>query len=80
MSWETAVESLGRILILVGVFIVAVGVLFLLLGRLPFLGRLPGDFSLERPGFSLYLPLATSIVLSIALTVALNIVLRVFHK
>ena len=73
-------ETWGRLLILAGVFVAAAGVFVLLLAKVPFLGRLPGDFSFERPGFSLYVPVATSILLSIILTVALNVVLRLFGK
>lgn len=73
-------EAWGRLIILAGVFIVAAGVFVLLLAKAPFLGRLPGDLSFQRPGFSLYVPLAASILLSLALTVVLNVILRIFGK
>jgi hypothetical protein len=44
------------------------GTLFTLGGRLPWLGRLPGDIAIERENFRFYFPLATSIVISIILT------------
>ena len=56
---------MGRTLVLIGLGIAAVGVLIML--GVP-LGRLPGDFSIKRDGFSFYFPLATSIVLSVLLT------------
>ena len=57
---------MGRLLILVGLGIAALGV-FIMLG-LP-IGRLPGDFYVRRGSFSFYFPLATSIILSILLTI-----------
>ena len=57
------VRDLGRILIITGIVIAAVGVA-LTAG----LGRLPGDIVYKRGGFSFYFPLMTSLVLSILLT------------
>jgi hypothetical protein len=44
--------------------------------RLSFFGKLPGDIRIERGNFSLYLPLATSILLSILLSVVLYLINR----
>lgn len=62
--------GLGRTLIVLGLALAAIGVVLTLAARfgLP-LGRLPGDFVVRREGFTLYLPLATSIVVSIVLSV-----------
>jgi hypothetical protein len=64
---------MGRMLLAMGVLLALVGVLFLLAARFPGLriGRLPGDIAVERPGFKLYFPLGTSIVVSIVLSLAL---------
>jgi len=62
---------MGRILIFIGVGIVALGLILTLVGRVPFLGRLPGDIVFRRGDFTLYFPLATSILLSLLLTVLL---------
>jgi Protein of unknown function (DUF2905) len=59
---------MGRLFIVIGLVIAAVGVLITL--GLP-IGRLPGDFSFRRGNFSLYFPLATSILASIILTLLL---------
>jgi len=56
---------MGKVLVLVGLGIAALGLLMML--GLP-LGRLPGDIYIKRDGFSFYFPLTTSIVLSILLT------------
>ncbi len=58
-------QPLGRALMVVGIALVVAGLLLSLGGRIPWLGRLPGDISLERPGFRLYFPLATSVLLSL---------------
>jgi len=62
---------MGRTLIFIGVGIVALGLILTLVGRVPFLGRLPGDIVFRRGNFTLYFPLATSILLSLLLTVLL---------
>ena len=66
-------ESLGRILLLIGVILVLLGGLLLLVGKVPFLGRLPGDIVIERKNFTFYFPLATSILVSIVLTLLLSL-------
>jgi len=60
---------LGRILIFTGLAIVALGVILTFAGRIPFLGRLPGDFVVRRGNFTFYFPVVTCIVLSILLSV-----------
>ena len=62
---------MGRILIFVGLGIIILGLLLTVVGRVPFIGRLPGDIVFRRGNFTLYFPLATSILLSILLTVLL---------
>jgi len=62
---------MGRILIFVGLGIVILGLLLTFLGKIPLIGRLPGDIVFRRGNFTFYFPLATSILLSILLTVIL---------
>jgi hypothetical protein len=61
-------DWLGKMLILFGVVLALLGGLLLLLGKIPFLGRLPGDIVIRREHWSFYFPLTTSIVISILLT------------
>lgn len=69
-------SSLGRMLMIIGVIIFFLGGLLLLGGKIPFIGRLPGDIYIKRENFTFYFPLATGILLSILLTVILNIFFR----
>jgi hypothetical protein len=73
-------EDIGKILLILGGLIFLLGLMLLLAGRVPFLGRLPGDIRIEREGFSCYFPLVTCILLSILLTILLNIVLRLLGR
>lgn len=59
-----------RLLITIGLLFVAVGLLWPWLSKVPW-GRLPGDISVERPGFGFYFPLTTSIVVSIVVSLLL---------
>ena len=64
-------EGIGKALLALGLVIAAVGAALLLFGKIPFLGRLPGDIVVERPGFRLYAPVATSILLSVLVSLVL---------
>ena len=69
-------EHVARYLIIFGVVLVALGGVLLLAGKLPWLGRLPGDFAFKGKRVTFYFPLTTSIILSIVLTVLLNLFFR----
>jgi hypothetical protein len=69
-------DQLGRMLLIGGLAVAGVGLLLLVAGRLPFLGRLPGDFSFSRDNVTIYVPIATSIILSLLLTLILNLLAR----
>jgi heme/copper-type cytochrome/quinol oxidase subunit 2 len=70
-------QDIGKMLLGLGLLLVLIGALVLLAARtgLP-LGRLPGDISYKGKNFSVYIPLATSILISIVLSVLLYIVSR----
>ena len=59
-----------RLLIALGVLFVLAGLTWPWLSRLPW-GRLPGDFSIEREGFSFHFPLMTSLIVSLVLNLIL---------
>ncbi len=69
-------DSLGKMLILLGLVLALLGGLLLLAGRIPFVGRLPGDILIRRENWSFYFPLTTSIVISILLTLLLSLFSR----
>jgi uncharacterized membrane protein YkgB len=69
-------EGLGRLLVVLGVVTVIVGLILLVMPRIPWLGRLPGDIVVQREGFTFYFPILTSIIISIVLTVLLNLFFR----
>ena len=66
-------------LILAGLVLVAVGIAWPWLGRLG-LGHLPGDFRLRRPGFTFYVPLGSSLLVSLVLSVGLTLLLWLFRR
>ncbi|OAP36528.1 hypothetical protein AU381_18690 [Sinorhizobium glycinis] len=66
---------MSRILIIVGLIIVAVGIFWPWLARIGF-GRLPGDILIVRENFTIYIPFTTGLIVSILLTVILWLVNR----
>ena len=60
--------AMGKLLILLGVFIILVGLLLLIGEKIPWIGRLPGDIIIRKKNFTFYFPIGTSILISIILT------------
>jgi hypothetical protein len=82
-EWTT----LGKVLIGLGVGIVLLGVLLVVVDRIPglgnifgWLGKLPGDLSVKRDNVSFYFPIATSIVLSIGLSLLFYVLGWLFRR
>ena len=69
-------EGLAKLLILFGVVLALLGGLLLFVGKIPFIGRLPGDIHIQRGNFTFYFPLATSILVSIVLTLLFSLFSR----
>jgi hypothetical protein len=67
--------NISKILILIGIFCIALGLLWPLLAKLG-LGSLPGDIRIERKGYTFYFPLTTGIVVSIVISLILWIFRR----
>jgi hypothetical protein len=61
---------MSRLLITFGIVLIVIGVLWPVLARLG-LGRLPGDIVIERENFRLYIPIATSLLISLLLSLIL---------
>jgi hypothetical protein len=71
-----AIESIGKSLIFFGIVLIVIGALFVLFGKVPWFGRLPGDIIIKREGLTVYFPVATMVLLSILLTILFNIIGR----
>jgi hypothetical protein len=73
-------SDLGKILLGSGLLLVILGGVLLVAGTLsdkvPWLGRLPGDFSFRRGSWTFYVPVATSILVSLILTIVLSLFWR----
>ena len=67
--------SMGRVLLFIGLALVATGALIMLGERLG-LGKLPGDLVWKKKNVTVHFPIVTSIVVSIVLTIVLNLLLR----
>lgn len=68
--------DIGKILIVIGIVMLVLGGLFMVLGKIPGVGRLPGDIIIQRENFNFYFPVATMIILSILLSLVLSVVFR----
>ena len=66
---------MSRTLVIFGLLVVGIGLLWPLLAKLG-LGRLPGDLYIERPTFSFYFPIMTSILVSLAISIILWLINR----
>ncbi|MBJ6727684.1 DUF2905 domain-containing protein [Geomesophilobacter sediminis] len=59
---------MGKSLIIMGLLIALIGVVITFAGKIPWLGRLPGDIYIKKENFTFYFPLATSIIVSVILS------------
>ena len=64
-------NGLGRPLIILGLMLVAAGLVLSFAPRIPWLGKLPGDITIKREHLSFYFPLATCILISAAVSLIL---------
>lgn len=69
------IQSLGKIILVMGIFLVVFGSLILLSPKIPFIGRLPGDILIKQDNFTFFFPIASSIVISLIITIILNLLL-----
>jgi hypothetical protein len=70
-------NPIARLLILAGAGLIVLGVVFQIISRvLPNIGRLPGNIVIQRDNFTLYVPLATMLIVSIVLSVVFTLISR----
>lgn len=58
----------GKLVILIGFVFIITGIFILLVGKVPLIGKLPGDIYIRRDNFTLFFPIATCIIISIILS------------
>ena len=66
--------EIGKLIINFGIILIFVGVITLLLGKLPFVGKLPGDIYIKKEGFSFYAPLVTMLLISLILSLIFTLI------
>jgi len=71
--FEPRESRMSRTLVLIGLLLITVGLLWPWIGWLG-LGHLPGDIVVERKNFTLYVPIATGLLISVVLTLLLWLV------
>lgn len=69
-------SSVGKTLMLFGIILFVLGGVFMLGGKVSWLGRLPGDIYIQKKNFSIFFPLTTSIIISIIISVILILLRR----
>jgi hypothetical protein len=68
--------DLGKTLIILGMAIAAIGAVLVIAGKLPWLGRLPGDIYFRKEHFTFYFPLTTCIIISAVISLLLWLLRR----
>jgi hypothetical protein len=62
---------MGKFLIISGIVVLVMGLIIQFSGKIPYLGKLPGDFRFESNNFKFYFPLTTSLLISLLLTLVM---------
>jgi len=73
------ITNLGKMIILFGIVLFFLGGIMLIFGKLPFLGKLPGDIHIQKKNISFYFPLTSSILISIILSL-IFILFNIFFR
>ena len=68
---------LGKVMILIGIILIVLGCLIVYGGKIPFIGRLPGDIHIKRDNFSFYFPITTCILISMILTLIFYLIQKI---
>jgi len=66
-------SDFAKTLIFFGVVLIGLGILVALFGKIPGVGRFPGDIYIRRGNFTFYFPLATCLILSLILTLVFTL-------
>lgn len=76
MTEHRFMADVGKILLVSGALLIIIGIAVTLAGKIPGIGKLPGDIIIKREHVTFYIPLTTSIIIS----VILSLVLLLWHK
>ncbi len=68
--------GLGKLLVTAGIILVLAGIVVSVAGRIPWLGRLPGDILIRRENFTFYFPLTSSLLVSALVSLLLYLLRR----
>lgn len=68
------VSDFGKILIIAGILMAIAGVILMFYDKIPFIGKLPGDIMIKRENFTIYIPIATSLLISVLISVILFLI------
>ncbi|MCK9197034.1 MAG: DUF2905 domain-containing protein [Syntrophales bacterium] len=69
-------SQFGKIFLIIGIVIAGIGLLMMIGGKIPWIGKLPGDLFFKGEKFTFYFPLTTSILASVILTLILWLISR----
>lgn len=70
-------SGLGKLLMVLGAVILIAGIFITFAGKIPFLGKLPGDIHIQKKNFNFYFPLATSILISLIISLILYLIRKI---
>ncbi len=73
-------DSIAKILLIVGGVIVLLGLLILLASHVPFIGKLPGDIIIRKDNFTFYFPIVTFLIISIVLSIIVTLIIKFLGK
>jgi len=72
-------QQIGKLLVVAGLVLLAIGLVLYITGKIPFLGKLPGDLVIRRRNFTFYFPLTTCLLISGILSL-IFFILSKLHK
>ncbi|MDR4509079.1 MAG: DUF2905 domain-containing protein [Candidatus Brocadiaceae bacterium] len=68
------INGFGKTLIFLGIIMIVFGIFFMIGNKIPFLGKLPGDISVQKKNFNFYFPITTCIIISVILTIIMKFI------
>jgi len=76
LNFMESFQPFGKYLIIIGLVVVAIGLILMFSDKIPFLGKLPGDITIRKENFTFYFPIVTSIIISILLSLIFYFISR----